>query len=198
MISFLRGILVDVTTDTVLVDVNGVGFEAVIHARGLQTMPGQGQEVTIFTRLQVSDNELKLYGFLSRTEMELFNRITSISGIGPRVAMSILGYFEPTEFFRAIAAQDRKALTTVPGVGKKNAERLIFELKDRIPISSVPVGSEGSEADALLEALLGLGYSRDEVYPHIVAILEQNEEKVSLEENLRRVLKVQGQSRRKR
>lgn len=198
MISFLRGILVDVTTDTVLVDVNGVGFEAVIHARGLQTMPGQGQEVTIFTRLQVSDNELKLYGFLSRTEMELFNRITSISGIGPRVAMSILGYFEPTEFFRAIATQDRKALTTVPGVGKKNAERLIFELKDRIPISSVPVGSEGSEADALLEALLGLGYSRDEVYPHIVAILEQNEEKVSLEENLRRVLKVQGQSRRKR
>ena len=114
MISFLRGILVDVTTDTVLVDVNGVGFEAVIHARGLQTMPGQGQEVTIFTRLQVSDNELKLYGFLSRTEMELFNRITSISGIGPRVAMSILSYFEPTEFFRAIAAQERKALTTVP------------------------------------------------------------------------------------
>ncbi|NLV16082.1 MAG: Holliday junction branch migration protein RuvA [Syntrophomonadaceae bacterium] len=198
MISFLKGILYDVTADTVLVDVNGVGFEIIIHARGLRTMPERGRDVTVFTRLQVSDNELRLYGFLSRSEMELFNRITAISGIGPRVAMAILGCFEPAEFFRAIAAQDRKTLTTVPGVGKKNAERILFELKDQIPIASVPVGSEGSEAEALLEALLGLGYSRDEVYPHIMSILEQNEEILSLEENLRRVLKAQGQSRKKR
>lgn len=187
MISFLRGTLAALGTETAIIDVNGLGYEVVMHQRGMLAMPVPGQEVTIFTRLQVSENDVKLYGFLSRIEMDLFQRLTMISGIGPKVALAILGRFEPDEFYRHVGLQDVKALTTIPGIGKKNAERLIFELKDRIPAVGIPVGVPG-EADALLEALQALGYSRDEVYPHIIKVLN-DEEKGSLEENLRKVLK---------
>lgn len=192
MIGFLQGTLIDVTADTVLVDVRGIGFEVAVHARGLRAMPGKDQPVKIYTRLQVNDNELRLYGFLARQEMDLFKSLIAISGIGPKVAMAVLGRFEPDEFYRAIAAQDFKTLTSVPGVGKKSAERLMFELKDRIPLPSVASSSTtGSEVDSLLDALLVLGYSKEEVYPQIMNLLESGE-MGTLEENLRKILQAKG------
>ncbi|MGE5543651.1 MAG: Holliday junction branch migration protein RuvA [Bacillota bacterium] len=192
MIGFLQGTLIDITEDSILVDVNGIGFEVAVHIRALQAMPGREQVIKIYTWLQVNDNELRLYGFLTRQELGLFKRLITISGIGPKVAMAVLGRFEPGDFYRAVAGQDIKTLTSVPGVGKKSAERLIFELKDRIlpglPDSSAAIGSE---VGALLDALLALGYTREEVYPQIMSLVENNE-MGTLEENLRKVLKALG------
>lgn len=192
MIGFLQGSLIDVTADSILVDVHGIGFEVVVHARALRSLPGKDQAIRIYTWLQVNDNELRLYGFLARQEMELFKRLITISGIGPKVAMAILGRFEPGDFYRAVASQDLKTLTSVSGVGKKSAERLIFEFKDRI-LPGLPDSSSamGTEAEALLDALLALGYSREEVYPQIMNLVE-NGEMGTLEESLRKVLKAQG------
>jgi len=192
MIGFLQGSLIDVTADSILVDVHGIGFEVVVHARALRSLPGKDQAIRIYTWLQVNDNELRLYGFLARQEMELFKRLITISGIGPKVAMAILGRFEPGDFYRAVAGQDLKTLTSVSGVGKKSAERLIFEFKDRI-LPGLPDSSSamGTEVEALLDALLALGYSREEVYPQIMNLVE-NGEMGTLEESLRKVLKAQG------
>ncbi len=191
MIGFLQGTLAEVMAETVLVDVHGIGFEVVVHARGLRAMPGKDQAVKIYTWLQVNDNELRLYGFLTRQEIDLFKRLIAISGIGPKVAMAILGRFEPGDFYRAVASQDLKTLTAVPGVGKKSAERLMFELKDRIPLASIDSGPAGSEVGALLDALMALGYSREEVYPQVMDLVEKGEMS-TLEENLRRILKAKG------
>lgn len=192
MIGFLQGSLIDITGDSILVDVHGIGFEVVVHARALRAMPGKDQAIKIYTWLQVNDNELRLYGFMVRQEMELFKRLIAISGIGPKVAMAVLGRFEPGDFYRAVASQDLKTLTSVPGVGKKSAERLIFEFKDWILAGSLDSGSDmGSEVGAVLDALQALGYSREEVYPQIMNLVE-NGEMGTLEENLRKVLKAQG------
>jgi len=193
MIGFLQGKLIDITADSILLDVHGVGFEVTVHTRALQAMPGKGQAVRLYTWLQVSANELRLYGFLARQEMELFKTLLAVSGIGPKVAMAILGHFDTAGFYRAVASKDVKSLTSVPGVGKKSAERIVFELKDRI-LSGLPdpTSSTGSEVAALLEALMVLGYSREEVYPHIVNLVEKGE-MGTLEENLRRVLKAKGE-----
>lgn len=192
MIGCLRGKLLEVGADAVLVDVGGIGFEVSIHARALQALPGRDQPVTLFTRLHVSDNEWKLYGFMTRSEMELFRTLNGVSGIGPKVAMAILGHFEPERFYGAIAAKDVKSLTSVPGVGKKSAERIIFELKDRVPV--IAGGGEvavETEAEVLLEALRALGYSREEVYPQVRQLLN-SKQPGTLEENLRQVLKAIG------
>lgn len=192
MIGCLRGTVVEVTEDTVLIDVRGIGFEVEVHDRGLRSLPGRNQPITIYTRLQISDKELTLYGFLAPEEMELFKILTSVSGIGPKVAMAVLGRFEPDEFYRAIAVQDQKLLTTVPGVGKKIAGRLMFELKDRIPTTPITVGQAmPPEADDLLEALLALGYSKEEVYPQIMNLVRDGK-MGTLEENFRQILKTKG------
>ncbi|MGI6550237.1 MAG: Holliday junction branch migration protein RuvA [Syntrophomonadales bacterium] len=191
MIGFLQGTLVDVMADTVLLDVHGIGFEVMVHTRGLRAMPGKNQALKIYTWLQVNDNELRLYGFLSRQEIDLFKRLIAISGIGPKVAMAILGHFEPGDFYRAVASQDLKTLTAVPGVGKKSAERLMFELKDRIPLASFDSGPEGGEVGTLLDALMALGYSREEVYPQVMNLVEKGK-LGTLEENLRQILKAKG------
>ncbi len=191
MISFIRGQLAELGTETAIVDVNGIGYEVSMHQRAMRAMPALGQEVTIYTRMQISDNDVKLYGFLSGVEMELFQRLNMINGIGPRVALAVLGRFAPDEFYRAVSFQDLKALMTVPGIGKKNAERLVFELKDRIPVTGAVDTVVASEAEALWEALQSLGYSRGEVFPHILSVLNSGE-KHSLEDNLRMVLKSKG------
>ena len=110
MIGFLQGKLIDITTDSILLDVHGIGFEVAVPTRALQAMPAIGQTVKLYTWLQVSTNELRLYGFPARQEMELFKTLLSVSGIGPKVAMAILGHFDAAGFYRAVAGQDLKNL----------------------------------------------------------------------------------------
>lgn len=198
MIAFVRGILIDKTPDVVVVDVGGMGFEVMVHPRAVAAMPSKGQEVLLFTRMQVSDNDYRLYGFVEKDELELFKTLINISGLGPKIALAILGHFDPQRFYQVIAAQDLKVLTTVPGVGKKSGERILFELKDRIPdVAAVVRPPAGQlQVEELLEALQALGYNRSEVYPTVSRLIE-SDDKGSVEENIRKVLKAMAGSRSK-
>lgn len=192
MIAFLRGVIIEALSESVVIDVGGIGYEVFVHARALRSLPDKGRETLIFTRLQVGDNEFKLYGFLGREELELFKTLTAISGLGPRLAMAILGTFDPEQFYRLVASQDIKQLTTVSGVGKKSAERIMFELKDRVPqVASIAHTSQATEIDALLEALSALGFGRSEVYSDVINLVERGE-MGTLEESIKHILKARG------
>ena len=132
MIAFLNGRLFQALPDFIIVEAAGLGYEIQIHNRMLSKLPAVGEQVLIHTYLQVMENEFKLYGFYNRAELELFKLLLTVSGIGARAALSIIGTFEPERFYQAVASGDEKTLTTVPGVGKKTAQRLVFELKDKI------------------------------------------------------------------
>ncbi|MGE5371754.1 MAG: Holliday junction branch migration protein RuvA [Solirubrobacterales bacterium] len=195
MIAFLRGILADVLTDSIVLDVNGIGYEISVPVRTLGLLPGRGQEVFLFTRMVTTDNDFRLFGFLERQELELFKSVTNVSGIGPRMGLAVLGHFTPDQFYRAVAADDLKSLAQIPGVGKKTAERLVFELKDRVPQAMPALREEKTTGvDELLEALAQLGFSRSEVYPDVVGLLERNEYR-STEENIKRILRSRAGSR---
>ena len=168
MIGFLQGKLIDITTDSILLDVHGIGFEVAVPTRALQAMPAIGQTVKLYTWLQVSTNELRLYGFPARQEMELFKTLLSVSGIGPRTAVGILGAITAPEFIRAVQQQQFDVLTRLPGIGKKTAERLVLELRDKLADVQTGEGDKhqphaagGALGDAV-EALVVLGYSSRE------------------------------------
>lgn len=195
MITFLRGILIDILSDSVILDVGGIGYEVQVHQRAIQGLTGRtGREVLLFTRLLVSDSDFRLYGFINREELELFKTLINMSGLGPRIAMAILGAFEPRKFYELVAAQDVKMLTTVPGVGRKSAERIMFEFKDRVPKGFTGVsGGPPNRVEELLEAMEALGYTRSEVYTEVMEVAEREE--ASLEEQIKILLRMQGARR---
>jgi len=191
MIDYLRGTLADIRTDSVIIEVNGVGYELAVPSRSVASLPPSGEKMRLFTYLQVLDNEFKLYGFLSREEQSLFKTLLGVSGIGSRVALNILGTMDPHQFFSAIASQDEKQLLRIPGVGKKMAQRLLFELKDKLP-SAVTISADTSEpgmVDQVLEALEVLGFSRNEVFPILRDLTETGQLSQRVEDNIKLVLK---------
>ncbi|MBC7076617.1 MAG: Holliday junction branch migration protein RuvA [Syntrophomonadaceae bacterium] len=190
MISFIKGILFEQRQDSILVDVNGVGYDVIIPARAFSRLPPEGTPVFVYTYLHMLDNEFKLYGFLTREDQELFRKLLSISGVGAKGALNVLGFMEPDSFYRAIASQDEKALTRIPGIGKKSAQRLIFELRDKIKDRGVPksAGTVDNNFSDLVEALEVLGYNRSEIFPLIVEMQEKGQLDESVEGNIRKVL----------
>lgn len=189
MISFIRGILFESNEDSIIVEVNGIGYEVIIHQRAFSRLPNQGEEILVYTHLQVLENEFKLYGFLEREELNFFQTLLLVSGIGAKGALNILAFIEPAGFYRAIASQDEKLLTKIPGIGKKTAQRLIFELKDRIANINLSVtDSQTNGISDIVEALETLGYNRSEVFPLVVKLKEQGQLSESIEDNLKKVL----------
>jgi holliday junction DNA helicase RuvA len=133
MITFLRGKLAEVLPTRVVVDVNGVGYEALIPLSSYERLPPPGQEVTLLTQLVVREDAHTLYGFASSGERDLFRLlINTVSGIGPKIALNILSGINVTAFRGAVAGGDVKMLSQISGVGKKTAERIVVELKDKI------------------------------------------------------------------
>lgn len=191
MIDYLRGSLAEIRTDSVILEVNGVGYELAVPGRSVASLPPSGEEMRLYTYLQVLDNEFKLYGFLSREEQSLFKTLLGVSGIGPRVALNILGTMEPHQFFSSIASQDEKQLLKIPGVGKKMAQRLLFELRDKLP-SAVSISADTAEpgmVDQVLEALEVLGFGRNEVFPILRDLTEAGQLSQRVEDNIKLVLK---------
>jgi Holliday junction DNA helicase RuvA len=173
MIAHLRGELVATTPDAVVIDVGGVGYRCLVPASTRARLPAAGHEVFLYTSLQVREDSMTLYGFLTSAEYELFELLLRVEGIGPRVALGVLSATTPESFRRAVAYEDIAALCRVPGIGKKTAQRLVLELKDKVgavgpalpaggaaPAPAAP-GAPDPLADAL-EALLALGYGRTE------------------------------------
>ena len=173
MIAHVRGQLAAVTPDAAVVDVGGVGYRCLVPASTRSRLPAAGHDVLLHTSLQVREDSMTLYGFLTREEYELFELLLNVDGIGPKVALGVLSATTPESFRRAVAFEDITALCRVPGIGKKTAQRMVLELKDKVGavgVETIPIGGSTPAATAgtgrlspvqeALEALLALGYSR--------------------------------------
>ncbi|HEX3011757.1 MAG TPA: Holliday junction branch migration protein RuvA [Syntrophomonadaceae bacterium] len=195
MIAYLRGALFDFNDDALTIDVNGAGYEVFTHSRSFAALPAKGSDIFVYTFLQVLDNEFKLYGFLFKAELDLFKLLMGVSGIGARAALNILSVMEPDKFYYAIASGDEKSLTTIPGIGKKMAQRLCFELKEKIGKPLVQAGRDAGDnviAD-VLEALEALGYSRSEVLPAVLELRDSGQlDNSNVEQTIKLVLKIKA------
>ena len=167
MIARLRGRLSDKQPNRVIVDVNGVGYEVFVPLSTFYGLGEPGGDVALRIHTHVREDLLALYGFATTLEQDLFERLIAISGIGPKLALSVLSGLEPAELLRAIERGDVAKLTGIPGVGKKTSERIVLELKDRLPRAQVAPASPDAAAstasalrDDVLSALVNLGYHR--------------------------------------
>jgi Holliday junction DNA helicase RuvA len=188
MIANLSGTVSATGKDFVVVQVGSVGLRVFVPQRLIGELEGPGQEITLFTHLHVRENELTLYGCGSEEELALFRLLQTVSGIGPKVALSILSSLPPEQFRAAIAHGDEAALARVQGIGAKTAKKLVFDLRDKVAaeVPSAALRPALTEADAdLIAALTGLGYSVAEVQEAIRALPH---EPLSLEERVRLAL----------
>jgi len=166
VIAFLRGRILDKKPNRLTVDVNGIGYDVAVPLSTFYGLGDPGAEVSLRVHTHVREDAIALFGFATRLEQDLFERLIAISGIGPKVALAVLSGIEPAELTRAIERADLARLTAIPGVGKKTAERIVLELKDRLPrVQAAPaaVGAgwdAGALRDDVLSALVNLGYHR--------------------------------------
>lgn len=197
MINFVRGQVHSIMTDSLLVDVNGIGYQVFVSNREMSRIPKAGQSVFLHTYLQILENEWKLYGFTNRTDLDLFLRLLSISGLGARSALNILSAMTAEEFYRAIASQDERSLVKIPGIGKKSAQRLLFEMKDKMgDVMPGPLvdglGAPLDQTEDLFQALEVLGYSRSEVLPLVLQLREAGQLGERVEDNIRSILRMRS------
>lgn len=167
MIAFLEGSVVDRREDRVVLDVGGVGYELLVPTSTAARLPANGMTARLHTRLAVRDDAMILYGFASGEERASFDLLTTVSGVGPKVALAFLSTLSADALRRAVASGDVAALTVVPGVGKKVAQRVVLDLKDRFGGDGVAI--EGPLAD-VRDALLALGLSPQEASDAIGAL----------------------------
>lgn len=165
MIGSLRGTLSDKDIEEVLLDVGGVGYRVAIPLSTFEALPKQGAEATLLTHLHVREDELALYGFATERERSLFETLVGVSGIGPRLALQVLSRLSPERFVGAIRNKDLTTLKGIPGVGKKTAERMVLELKDRLDeyaeaMEAGPPVALDSEGEDAVKALIALGIRR--------------------------------------
>jgi Holliday junction DNA helicase RuvA len=160
MIALLRGVLADKGIDHVLVDVNGVGYRVAVSLNTLAALPAVGATATLHTELIVREDSLSLVGFASVDERTAFHLVTSVQGIGPKLAMSILSTLDAGALGAAVRDGDHARLTRIPGIGKKTAERLVLELRDKFGATSsaTPPGQKMGGSQAVSSALVNLGY----------------------------------------
>ena len=167
MIAHLRGRILEKSPNRLVVDVAGVGYDVFVPLSSFYGLADAGGDVALRIHTHVREDALVLYGFLTLLEQELFERLIGVSGIGPKLALAVLSGIEPRELIRAIERGDMGRLTAIPGVGKKTSERIVLELKDRLPRAAAGAPSEGDASvdgspvrDDVLSALLNLGYHR--------------------------------------
>ena len=167
MIAFLCGVLAGKTADTAYIDCNGVGFAVGMSANSLSDLPAQGSSVRVFTYMQVREDDISLFGFTSEDERNAFEKLISVSGIGPKVALAALSSYRPGDLADALASEDVTKLSRIPGIGKKTAQRMILELKGKLASSALPPAEglfsppeEDKEAwGKVIEDLLALGFA---------------------------------------
>lgn len=198
MIGRLRGTLAEKQPPHLILDVHGIGYELEVPMTTLYRLPAIGEAVTLHTHLVVREDAHLLYGFAEKRERELFRELIRLNGVGPKLALALMSGLEVDELVRCVQAQDTSALVKIPGVGKKTAERLLVELKDRFkawesmpsiaPLVVEPrlgVAVSSAENDAV-SALVALGFKPPEASRAVSAVLEDG---LSSEELIRRALK---------
>ncbi len=167
MIARLTGRVVEKVPNRLILDVNGVGYDVLVPLSTYYVAGDAGATVTLRVHTHVREDVIALYGFATSLEQDLFERLIGISGVGPKLGLAVLSGIEPAELIRAIRSQDVARLTRIPGVGKKTAERIGLELKDRLPAALTAVGQavidaapEDRHRADLVSALVNLGYQR--------------------------------------
>lgn len=195
MIGLLRGKLLLKQPPDLMLDVNGIGYEVQASMTTFYDLPELHADVTLYTHLAVREDAHLLYGFSSQTERELFRHLLKVNGVGPKMALAIVSGMNPLEFRQTIHAGDITRLSRIPGVGKKTAERLVIELRDRLPkddasdsatTSITANASTGSVSDEAINALLALGYKPAQASQMIAAYENQG---LSVEDMIRQALR---------
>ncbi|HXP29865.1 MAG TPA: Holliday junction branch migration protein RuvA [Stellaceae bacterium] len=174
MIAMLAGQVDQVAADSVVLDVNGVGYLVFGSSRTLARLPGRGEPLRLLIETHVREDHIHLYGFADEAERDWFRMLTTVQGVGARLALAVLGALAPEALARAIMAQDKAALARADGVGPKLAQRIVNELKDKVggivlgPAASAPAPSDVAASDAI-SALVNLGYQRSDAFGAVSA-----------------------------
>lgn len=181
MIATLRGAVAEKQPGRMVVDVGGVGYEVLIPLSTYYEVGERGADVSLRIHTHVREEALQLFGFLTRLELDLFERLIGVNGVGPRLALAVLSGMEPPALVEAVRASDVARLTGIPGVGRKTAERIALELKDKLAATALAGESDaGAEAGAgglrndVISALLNLGYPRPAVERAVGAVLKRD------------------------
>lgn len=202
MISYIRGELCDIEEQKAIVDVNGVGYCIYMPQQALSLLPPMGQQVKIHTYLNIREDAMQLFGFLTKEDLNVFRLLIGVNGIGPKAGLNILSCLSPDELRFAVLSGDAKAISATPGIGKKTAEKLILELKDKLNIedmlehaahggdsedlaSGTDTASNTMQAEAV-QALTALGYGSAE---SLRAVKKSSPECSSVEDILKEALK---------
>lgn len=175
MIAYVNGTLDDIAEDNAVIDVNGIGYNVKISADTAARLPGIGEPVKLYTYTCVREDAFQLYGFLNRSDLEIFKRLITVNGIGPKGGLAILSVMDGDDLRYAIMSGDAKAISKAPGIGAKTAQRVILDLKDKISIDDVLINREIADTAAgnslkidtpqkkeAIEALVSLGYGQTE------------------------------------
>lgn len=181
MYSYIKGTLEEIREDLIVVENNGIGYNIQVTNRILEVLPPRGEQVKIYTYLYVREDAFSLFGFASEDELNMFRLLITVSGIGPKAGLAILSVLSPNEIRFAVAADDIKQISKAPGVGKKTAQRLVIELKDKVsledaleelPAANEPASHGNSQVKKeAVQALTALGYSMQEA-SHVLADIE--------------------------
>lgn len=197
MISYISGIYIESSTDAVVVECGGVGFLIRVPETVLNRLPSKNSPLKLYTYFHVKEDAMQLYGFLNRDELDMFEKLLGVSGIGPKGALGILSSFSVDTLRFAIYAQDAKTIAKAQGIGLKTAQKLILELKDKISLSDIAGASQNSETpedsqtaknrSEAIEALTALGFSSAEAVKAVSAV--KDSEKLSTEAIIKAALK---------
>lgn len=200
MISYIRGELVALENDKVIVDVGGVGYGIFMSTQTMSLLPPIGNEVKLYTYLNVKEDLMQLFGFLTRDDLQVFKLLIGVSGIGPKGGQSILSVLSPDDLRFAVMANDVKAISSAPGIGKKTAQKLIVELHDKLSIEDVlehtaaggdkdsgSAQGSGMQSEAV-QALVALGYGSTEALKAVKQV--EIKEDMVVEDVLKQALKL--------
>ncbi len=198
MISYISGKLVFKGADYVIVENSGIGFRIMASPNTISKLPAANSEIKLFTYMNVKGDELSLFGFLTMEELNMFNRLITVKGVGPKGATSLLASLSPAQIALAIITDDAKTLSGGQGIGKKTAQQIILDLKDKTKTEdaagagftgNIPAAAESSAASEAVEALLTLGFGKPESQKAVSAVMDEN---LTAAELISRALKVIG------
>jgi Holliday junction DNA helicase RuvA len=186
----LRGEIAEKRLDEILIDVAGVGYDVAVTPTTIAGLPGVGQPAVLHTHLHVREDVMALYGFATADERDLFQTLLGVNGVGPKLAMAILGTFGPDELRSIVVAEDTSALTSVPGIGQRGAQKLLLELRPKLDVPDSPLQA-GTALAEVREALESLGYQTAEIRD----VLRELPAEVAVEDGLRQALQALGKQR---
>jgi Holliday junction DNA helicase RuvA len=190
VIGRLRGEIAEKGTETILLDVGGVGYEVAVTPATTGALPPVGQPAVLHTHLHVREDVMAIYGFASADERSIFQTLLGVSGVGPKLALAVLATFSPDDLRQVVMTEDATALTAVPGVGQRSAQKLLLELRPKLELPDAPLQATGPVAE-VREALEALGYQSAEIHN----VLRDLSPDATVEESLRAALQQLGKQR---